>query len=87
LANYSRWLFSAREVPTPFTARGSYPIELNLNGKREWTMEIYAGDIAYRPSKYSDLLLKSAAHLLVLGERRYLDKHPTSEYYQHVMLE
>jgi hypothetical protein len=52
-------------VPIPFTARGSYQIELNPNGKRKWTMEIYAGDTAHSPSKYNEVLamLTSGIHV------------------------
>lgn len=52
-------------VPIPFTVRGSYQIELNPNGKRKWTMEIYAGGTAGSPSKYNEVLamLTSGLHV------------------------
>ena len=52
-------------VPIPFTVRGSYLIELSPNGKRKWTMEIYAGASAYGPSKFNQVLalLSSGSHV------------------------
>jgi hypothetical protein len=56
-----------------FTLYGTYEFQINPNGKRQWSMEIYAGGNAVKPAQYHQLIALLASSPLTFGDEEGIE--------------